>query len=166
MYERILVPTDGSDTAEVAVDHALDIAEKYGAEVHTLYVIDTTSMSLSLGTEQVDRIRQGQYDEMDEVRTRAEEATEFVADRCRERELDVVEHVSAGRPHSLVANYARDNDIDLIVMGSHGRAGVKRALLGSVTERTLRSTPIPVLVVDARDEDVEVVDEDAEVVEE
>ena len=50
----------------------------------------------------------------------------------------------------MIADYAEDHDIDLIVMGSHGRAGVRRALLGSVTERTLRSTHVPVLVVDVQ----------------
>ena len=150
MYERILVPTDGSDTAEVAIEHALDLAEKYGAEVHTLYVIDTDSMSLTLGAEQLDRIEQGNYHEMEEVRRRVEAATSVVTDRARERGLDVVEHVSAGKPHSMIADYAADHDVDLVVMGSHGRSGVKRALLGSVTERTLRSTPVPVLVVDVR----------------
>ena len=156
MYERILVPTDGSDVAENAVTHALDLAEQYGAEVHALYVIDTDSMSLSLGAEQVDRIQQGQYREMDEVRERAERATGYVADRAGERGLDAVEHVSAGRPHSLIADYAADNDIDLVVMGSHGRGGVTRMLLGSVAERTLRSTTRPVLVIDARDDDSEI----------
>lgn len=154
MYERILVPTDGSETAETAVEHALDIADRYGADVHALYVVDTDSMSLSLGTEQVDRIRQGQYDEMDEVRERAEAATGAVAERALERGIGVTEHVSAGQPHSLIADYVEDNDVDLVVMGSHGRAGVKRALLGSVTERTLRSTHVPVLVVDVRGEAV------------
>ncbi|WP_254763461.1 universal stress protein [Natrinema marinum] len=148
MYERILVPTDGSGTAESAVDHALDLAEKYEAEVHALYVIDTDSMSLSLGAEQLDRIEQGQYGEMEEVRERADRATGHVADRARDRGLETVEHVSAGRPHSLIADYIEDNDIDLVVMGSHGRSGIRRALLGSVTERTLRSTHVPVLVVD------------------
>jgi len=53
----------------------------------------------------------------------------------------------------MIADYAEDNDIDLIVIGSHGRSGVRRALLGSVTERVLRSTTVPVLVVDYDDED-------------
>ncbi|WP_049941609.1 universal stress protein [Haloterrigena turkmenica] len=148
MYERILIPTDGSETAETAVEHALDLAEKYGAEVHALYVVDTDSMSLSLGAEQVDRIEQGQYDEMDDVRERAERATGYIADRAQERGLESVENVSAGKPHSLIADYIEDKDIDLVVMGSHGRSGIRRALLGSVTERTLRSTHVPVLVVD------------------
>ncbi|OSP10927.1 universal stress protein UspA [Halorubrum ezzemoulense DSM 17463] len=153
MYDRILVPTDGSDVAEAAVDHALDLAEKYDAEVHALYVVDIDSVNISLGTEQVDRIRQGRFDEMDELKEQAEAATGVVADRGAERDVDVVEHVAGGRPHKVIADYAENHDIDIIVMGSHGRAGVRRALLGSVTERTLRSTHVPVLVVDYLDED-------------
>jgi nucleotide-binding universal stress UspA family protein len=153
MYEKILVPTDGSETAENAVEHALDLAEKYGAEVHALYVVDVDSMSLSLGAEQVDRLQQGQFDEMEEVKVKAEEATGYVADRARAHGLKTVEHIAGGQPHGVVAEYAEDHDIDLVVMGSHGRSGVKRALLGSVTERTLRSTHVPVLVVDVRDEE-------------
>ena len=153
MYDRILVPTDGSDVAEAAVDHALDLAEKYDAEVHALYVVDIDSVNFSLGTEQVDRIKQGRFDEMDELKEQAEAATGVVADRGAERDVDVVEHVAGGRPHKVIADYAENHDIDIIVMGSHGRAGVRRALLGSVTERTLRSTHVPVLVVDYLDED-------------
>ena len=152
MYEKILVPTDGSTVAENAVEHALDIAERYGAEVHALYVVDVDSMSLALGAEQLDRIEQGQFGEMEEVKSKADEATGYVADRAAERGLDVVEHVSSGRPHEKVADYAADSDVDLVVMGSHGRSGVTRALLGSVTERTLRATDAPVLVVDAGDD--------------
>ncbi|MEZ3164168.1 universal stress protein [Halorubrum sp. RMP-47] len=153
MYDRILVPTDGSDVAEAAVDHALDLAEKYDAEVHALYVVDIDSVNISLGTEQVDRIKQGRFDEMGELKEQAEAATAVVADRGEERGVDVVEHVAGGRPHAVIADYAEDNDVSLIVMGSHGRAGVRRALLGSVTERTLRSTHVPVLVVDYLDGD-------------
>jgi nucleotide-binding universal stress UspA family protein len=148
MYDRILVPTDGSDVAEAAVEQAIDLAEKYGAEVHALYVADTDAIAYGLGTEQVDRIRQGNFGEMQELREQAEAATAHVADRAAEHNLEVVEHHAGGRPHAMIADYAEDHDIDLIVMGSHGRAGVRRALLGSVTERTLRSTHTPVLVVD------------------
>lgn len=155
MYERILVPTDGSDVAEAAVDQAIDIADKYGAEIHALYVADTDAIAYSLGAEQVDRIRQGKFGEMTELREKAEAATGYVTSRGRERDIDVVEHHAAGPPHDMIADYAADHDIDLIVMGSHGRAGVRRALLGSVTERTLRSTHRPVLVVDYKGADRE-----------
>jgi nucleotide-binding universal stress UspA family protein len=153
MYEHILIPTDGSDVAESAVEHALDLAERYDAEVHALYVVDIDSVNLGLGTEQVDRLKQGRFDEMEELKSKANEATGVVAARGTERDVNVIEHVAGGRPHTVIADYADDHGMDLIVMGSHGRAGVRRALLGSVTERTLRSTHVPVLVVDYLDED-------------
>lgn len=151
MYDTILVPTDGSDVAENAVDHALDIAEKYDADVHALYVVDTSAMDVSLGTEQVDRIRQGQYDEMPEIQDRANQATGVVAEQAVQHGLEVTEAVVAGQPHDRIDGYAEDHGVDLIVMGSAGRGGVKRVLLGSVAERTLRTTAIPVLVVDVRE---------------
>ncbi|CAI50660.1 UspA domain protein [Natronomonas pharaonis DSM 2160] len=148
MYERILIPTDGSKVAKAAVDQAVDIAEKYDAEVHALYVADTDAISYSLGTEQVDRIRQGNFEGMTELREEAKAATGYVAEQAAEHGLESVEHHAGGQPHRLISSYAEDHGIDLVVMGSHGRSGVRRALLGSVTERTLRSTHVPVLVVD------------------
>ncbi|WP_394743255.1 universal stress protein [Natronococcus roseus] len=151
MYDTILVPTDGSDTAEYAVEHAIELAEKYGADVHALYVVDTSAIDVSLGTEQVDRIQQGKFGDMPELEQRANEATGVVAAKAEAHDIDVTEAVVAGQPHKQISNYAADNDVDLIVMGSAGRSGVRRALLGSVAERTLRSTTVPVLVVDRED---------------
>ncbi len=148
MYEQILVPTDGSKVAQAAVDHAIDIAEKYNGEVHALFIADVDAIAYGIGAEQVDRIRQGQFENMEELREDAEKATNYVLEKAKARGLTVHERHAGGKPHRLIADYAEDNDIDLIVMGSHGRAGVRRALLGSVTERTLRSTHVPVLVVD------------------
>jgi nucleotide-binding universal stress UspA family protein len=150
MYERVLVPTDGSDVARRAYEHAVRLAEIHGAEIHALYVVDVDALGIGLGVEQVDRIRQGKFGEMEELEARARDATDEVASLARDHGVDCVTHVSAGRPHAVVADYADDHDIDLIVMGSHGRAGVSRAILGSVTERTLRATRRPVLVVDGR----------------
>ncbi|UPV76091.1 universal stress protein [Halorussus limi] len=151
MYERVLVPTDGSDAAELAVEEALDVAEKFDAEVHTLYVVDTDAVEMSLGTEQVDRIRSGRFGEMDELEARAREATGYVTERGRDRGVAVEEHFRGGRPHAVIADFAEDYDVDLIAMGSHGRTGIRRMLLGSVTERVLRSTHRSVLVVDERE---------------
>lgn len=148
MYDNILVPTDGSKTSEVAVDNALDIAEKYGATVHALYVVDVDATSYGLGTEQVDRIRQGHLDEMPEVKADADEATQYVAAAAEEAGLDFEEHVRVGEPARAIRKFVEENDIDLVVMGSHGRSGLSRVILGSVAEKVLRRTHLPVLIVD------------------
>lgn len=153
MYDTILVPTDGSEVAENAVEHAVDHAKTYDATVHALYVVDIEAVDIGMGTEQVDRIKAGKLGEMPELEGRARSATRHVVERGEAVGIDVVESVAAGKPHTEIADYAAENDVDLIVMGSAGRGGVRRALLGSVAERTLRSTTIPVLVVDVREED-------------
>ncbi|THE62965.1 universal stress protein [Salinadaptatus halalkaliphilus] len=153
MYERILIPTDGSNVAQAAVDSAIDLAERYDAEIHALFVADTDAVAYGLGTEQVDRIRQGNFEGMTELREDATEATSYVTEQAEKAGVAAVEHHAGGQPHRMIANYADDHEIDLIVIGSHGRSGVRRALLGSVTERVLRSTHTPVLVVDYQEDD-------------
>lgn len=150
MYDTILIPTDGSGVAETAISHAIDLADRYDAALHTMYVVDTSAVDIGLGTEQVDRIKSGRFDEMPELESRAREATGNVVERGRERDVNVTEAIVGGQPHREIADYADANGVDLIVLGSAGRGGVSRALLGSVAERTLRTTSVPVLVVDAR----------------
>ncbi len=151
MYDDILIPTDGSDVAEAAIDHAIDIAETYDATLHALYVIDIDAIDVSLGTEQVQRLREGHFEEMDDLQTRATEATESVAEQAAD-DLEVIEAIEAGQPHRAIRDYVDEHGIDAVVMGSAGRGGVRRALLGSVAERTVRSVTAPVMVVDAREE--------------
>ncbi len=151
MYDHILVPTDGSSTSEVAVDNAVDIAEKYGATLHTLYVVDVDATSYGLGTEQVDRIRQGHLDEMPEVKEDAEEATGYVADAAERAGVAFEEHIRVGEPARAIRKFVEDENIDLVVMGSHGRSGLSRVILGSVAEKVLRRTHLPVLVVDSHE---------------
>jgi len=152
MYERILVPTDGSDAAEAAVGQAADIAAKYGAMIHALYVIDIDSANVTLGTEQVERLQRGKLDEMPEVKARAEAATSYVAAVGADYGVEVEEHVVVGYPARSIRSFAEDHDVDLVVMGSHGRSGLSRVILGSVAEKVLRGTHLPVLVVDAHEE--------------
>ena len=153
MYDNILVPTDGSDTAEAAVDRAVDLAAKYDATVHALYVVDVDAVNYSLGTEQVDRVRRGDLDEMPEVRQAADEATGYVADAAAAAGVPAEEHVRAGQPVRAIRDAIDELDADVVVMGSHGRSGISRALLGSVTEKVLRKTTVPVFVVDAKGEE-------------
>jgi len=122
MYETILVPTDGSETAEAAVDEALDVAEQFDAAVYTLYVVDIEAVDLSLGTEQVERVKAGRFGEMDELEARAREATGYVADRGRDRGVEVEEHFRAGRPHDVIADF-EDGNVDLDDVGIPGGIG-------------------------------------------
>ena len=147
-YDKILIPTDGSDAAERAIPHALDLAKKYGAELHVLFVVDTDAVDVSLGTEQVQRIKEGRFDEMGELKEFATAATGRIAKPAREVGIDVVESIAAGTPQKKIVKYAAEREIDLIVMTCHGRSGVRRLLLGSVTEQVLRLAHIPVLVVE------------------
>ncbi|EMA42574.1 universal stress protein [Halobiforma nitratireducens] len=152
MYDTILVPTDGSDVAENAIDHAIDLATKYDADIHALYVVDLDAMDVAVGTEQIDRFKQGDLSDLPELEQRAKNATRSVVDQAADAGLEATEAIVAGNPHDRIADYAEENGIDMIVMGSAGRGGVRRVLLGSVAERTLRSTRVPVLVVDIHEE--------------
>lgn len=150
MYDRILVPTDGSETAEVAVEHAIKLATEYDAEIHALYVVNTDAISITLGPEQVDRIMTGQFDEMEELNADAEAALQTVVDAAEQAGLQWTTDIRGGKPHKKIADYVEELDIDAVVMGSRGRGGVKRRVMGSVTERVLRSTTVPVLVIDEK----------------
>jgi nucleotide-binding universal stress UspA family protein len=145
MYDTILVPTDDSEAARAAIEQAVDLAAHLDATVHALYVVDVEAVNYSLGTEQVDRIEQGNLDEMTEVKANADAATGRVAEVADAHGVPVEEHVTAGEPATEIRAVAEDV-ADLIVMGSHGRSGLSRVVLGSVTETVLRNTDLPVLV--------------------
>lgn len=140
MYQGILVPTDGSPEADPAVEHALDLAERYDATLHVLYVVDTNALPLDAHAQLIFEYleEQGRQSEAD------------IVDRAEERGVEsVVGEVAEGSPHEAILEYVEDNDIDLVVMGTHGRRGIDRYLLGSVTERVLRGADVPVLTVRA-----------------
>lgn len=141
MYDRILLPTDGSEVAESAAAHAVDLAATTGAQLHVLSVVDAEAVGL-VASSSLDA---------DEVRTSlrhaGEEATATVAEAAEAAGVEVVEAVEVGVPDEAIRDYAAAHDVDLVVMGTHGRRGVDRFLLGSVTERVVRSSDAPVLVV-------------------
>ncbi|ARS90650.1 universal stress protein [Natrarchaeobaculum aegyptiacum] len=149
MYDDVLIPTDGSAVAENAITHGVDLARRHDARLHALYVVDIDAIDLSLGTEQVQRIKEGHLDEMTELQNRAAEAVETVSERAPD-ELEVVEAIQTGQPHRQIHSYVESEGVDAVVMGSAGRSGVQRVLLGSVAERTVRNVTVPVMIVDAR----------------
>lgn len=137
MYDKILVPTDGSEGAEVAVSHAINIAEKFDAEVHTVYVVDVRADS----TGDIMTSMMGQFEEI------GEKATDAIAEELEENGITAVTDVGPGIPHKEINNYVEENDIDLIVMGTHGRTGLGRILMGSTTEKVVRTADVPVMTV-------------------
>ena len=87
-----------------------------------------------------------------ELESEGETATEEIATRARDRGLDAVTAVREGFPTSALLDYAGENDIDLIAMGTAGRTGSSRCLVGSTTERIIRHADVPVCAVDARNQ--------------
>ncbi len=149
MYQSILMPTDGSEAAEASLKHAVELAKRFDASLHVLYVVDTAATDLSLGADQVQRIKEGRLGEMKELKQRIERALERAREKAEGAGVEVMTHTEVGTPHKEVVSFAKANDVDLVVMSSHGRSGVQRLLLGSVTERVLRTLKRPVLVIDA-----------------
>lgn len=139
MYDRILVPTDGSDQPSV-VSHALDLAELADAQLHALYVVDEKALDYQpseSGREETRSVR----------REEGEEATRHIAEAADERGVEVVTAIEEGSPAETVVGYADEQDIDVIVMGTHGRSGVDRYVVGSVTEQVVRKSAVPVMTV-------------------
>ena len=139
MYERILVPTDGSEGATAAATHAIDLADRYGATLHVLYAVPT-----SLAPDA------GLVGALDALEATGRAAVEELRELAESGGIDAIEGtVQRGRPHEVIGRYVEDNDIDLVVMGTHGRSGLDRVLLGSVTEKVVRTSEVPVLTVRA-----------------
>ncbi len=139
-YRNVLVPTDGSDCATAAIDHALSIASTCGATLHALNVVDDSVIVGSPGGV----LPETYLDDLEQI---GEEATEELAERAREHGVDVKTAVENNTPGDGINAYASDSDIDLVVMGTHGRSGIERFLLGSTTERVIRTGTFPVLAV-------------------
>jgi len=137
MYDTILVPTDGSDPANRAVEHAVDLAGKYGAALHTMYVVDTARYgdpALS-STELV----------LTELEEEGGELLDRVADRADNEGVEVTTFVCHGKPHEEIRDYADEIDADVIVIGYQGQSHTRTDIMGSVTQRVLQSVDRPVL---------------------
>jgi nucleotide-binding universal stress UspA family protein len=137
MYDQILIPTDGSEGTRGAVEQAIDLATTHDAALHTIYVIDASVGTGAPPPEALDALGEAGRTAIDRVIRQAEAA-----------DVRTIEGVVArGRPHQAILDYVDTHDIDLVVMGTHGRTGLDRYLLGSVTENVIRLCNVPVLTV-------------------
>jgi len=141
MFETVVVATDGSESAERAVDVALDLADRFDAAVHALNVVDESEIEATPSA----------------VRADLEEALEATGGRAvtfvrEQAETDVegtevVTAVRVGHPADEIIQYATEHDADLVATGTRGRHGEHSFLLGSVAEAVVRRCPVPVLTV-------------------
>lgn len=137
MYDTVLVPTDGSDVATTAGEAAIALADRFGATIEALYVSKDGSPEPSSDAPADTQERRGQ-DALEKIENRAVDAA--VASTTALIEANGSEPI-----HQTILDYADSHGTDLIVMGTHGRTGVGRIVLGSVTEQTLRKSPVPVM---------------------
>lgn len=138
MYDTILVPADGSESSAAAEDHGVSIAKPHAATVHFLHVIDAgTEMAASgsIAPELTETLEQ-----------EADEILETASTKADDSDVASEQVVREGVPHEVIAEYSTDNGIDLIVMGASGRSGIKDHLLGSSTDRVIRSVDTSVLI--------------------
>ena len=137
MYDAVCVPTDGSDAADAALDLAISVADAHEATLHVLNVADTNQPSLARIEGEVQDVLEGA----------GKEIVDEAATKARSAGVDVTTAVVQGGPSRTIREYVEDREVDLVVMGTRGQRTVERIILGSVTERVLRSSQVPVLVV-------------------
>jgi len=165
MYDHILFPTDGSDGASAALDETRALAALCDATVHVLYSIDTRPPGIGLGSDpQTDNPsgmvgtvsggpggmadeREGTAELHADVKAHAADLVEAASEEFGDVETETV--IKSGTPHKAILAYADEKDVDAIVMGTHGRTGLDKYLLGSVTEKVVRLADVPVLTVRA-----------------
>ncbi len=143
--DRVLVPIDFSVYSEQALKYGQELCEKFGAQLHLLHVLDVLvgppQFAMGLAIPQ-----------------RAEEPTELAMEELNKlpgdqwsAEREVVRATAHGAPFVEIVRYAKEHEIGLIVMGTHGRTGLSHVFMGSVAENVCRQTPCPVMIVPKED---------------
>lgn len=136
MFDTVVIATDGSESVQRAVDVALDLSRHFDAAVHALYVVDASEVDSS-----PEQLREELRDALEQ------QGADALADVAARADRDVVTAVREGRPASEISTYARRHDADVVALGTRGRHGEDQFLIGSVTERVVRSCPVPILTV-------------------
>lgn len=139
MYDGVLLPTDGSEGTRAAVGHAIAHANSYDAPLHVLHVVDARiGVAHETTPEAV----------FEALEAQGRQAIEDVKSQAKSQSVETIEGaVARGDPHRAILDYAEAEDIDIIVMGTHGRTGLDHYLIGSVTEKVVRRSDVPVLTV-------------------
>jgi nucleotide-binding universal stress UspA family protein len=139
MYDRILLPTDGADEMEPVIRHAGELATVHDAAVELIYVVDTANLASLPADASIDNLSQM-------LRRDGERALD-VAENLLPEDVTAAWSIRDGAPVPEILEHATETAVDLIVMGTHGRGGIDRLILGSVAEGVVRKADQPVLTV-------------------
>lgn len=138
MYDTILIPFDGSDEAVKSAEHGIELAASVGATVHAMYVIDLP------GSPRTVYVRDDEEELREEYREYGEEVTGEICDLASDAGVDCDTVIKTGSPAEEIVEYAEDEELDAIVIGSAFRGKVG-ALLGGTTDRVVRTSSVPVI---------------------
>ena len=140
--ERILVPTDFSESARHALTYGISFAREFEAELLLLHVVETIPVGYAS-----DLFPVPMAEVFQEISGYAKTELAKLADEARQKGVAVSELVAQGKPSAEIIRHAAENDVDMIVLGTHGKGMLDQALFGSTTERVVRRAPCPVLTV-------------------
>ena len=145
MDKRILLTLDGSKMSEQALPFAIEQAKLYGSELYMLRVINPLAKSYRTGLSSVSVIQNAE----EQLRELANDYLEIIAKKVRNEGIHVKIFSLIGVPYKEIIGFSEQERIDLLIMCSRGESGISRWLLGSITDRVIRGSRIPVLVVPA-----------------
>jgi len=135
--ERILVAVDGSTFSDAAVDQAISLGGICNSEIFVISVVDLYPEQMAVAAGLVEKMSEEAKQHLDNAKKKVDEAKIPCETIVR----------MGGQPHVFIVDEAKEKEIDLIVMGTHGRSGIRRVLLGSVAQNVIGHAPCPVLVV-------------------
>jgi nucleotide-binding universal stress UspA family protein len=141
MFHKILIATDGSETSQKAAEMGVGLAKKHSAKILAVYVADTSRLGyLPDYIQYSGMIRELMLKE-------GKEATDQVEELAKKESVDCEKIILEGRPSDELLRLSRESAVDLLVMGSVGRGGLDRFLLGSVAEKVTQHSKVPILLV-------------------
>lgn len=138
--KKILVPTDFSDSAKHALTYGVSFAREYKAELILVHVVETLTVGYAS-----DLFPVPMAEVFDEISGYAKTETAKLAAEIRQKEVGVREMVVQGKPSAEIVRIAKEEGVDIIVLGTHGKGMLDQALFGSTAERVIRKAPCPVL---------------------
>ena len=139
---KVLVPTDFSESARHALTYGISFAREYQAQLTVLHVVENLTVGYAS-----DLFPVPMAEVFQEISGYAKAELAKLGSVAREKNVDVVEQVVQGKPSAEIIRFARETEVDMIVLGTHGKGMLDQALFGSTTERVVRRAPCPVLTV-------------------